>query len=223
MTTVDDTARDHSPDVTGGRRWEDPPSSQDTQLAPHGTPQHVTPSHAAASLQERALVQRPSEQPASMQQPMTIVQLDQVMAIEVDAYEFPWSRANFVDSLAAGHHARLLLGPDGELWGYLVAMRGFEEVHLLNITVKPGVQGRGHARELLEWLVGACREQPARRLWLEVRESNARARRIYDRYGFATIGMRKGYYPAPLGRREDAVVMALDIEPVEGKGGDALD
>ena len=46
-------------------------------------------------------------------------------------------------------------------------------------------------------------------LWLEVRTANARARRLYERFGFREIGIRRGYYPAAQGRREDAVVMSL--------------
>lgn len=141
--------------------------------------------------------------------PMTALHLDAVLAIENAAYEFPWSRGNFVDSLAAGHAAQMLCNLRGELLGYLVALPGYEEMHLLNLTVAPAVQGRGHARGMLAWLVALCREQGAEQLWLEVRESNVRARSVYQRFGFASIGLRKGYYPAPLGRREDAVVMGM--------------
>lgn len=146
--------------------------------------------------------------------PMTAPHLDAVLAIEAVAYEFPWSHGNFVDSLAAGHVAQMLCGPRGELLGYLVALPGFEEMHLLNLTVAPAAQNRGHARSMLAWLVALCLRQEARQLWLEVRESNARARRIYEFFGFAEIGMRKGYYPAPGGRREDAVVMSLAVKEV---------
>jgi [ribosomal protein S18]-alanine N-acetyltransferase len=145
--------------------------------------------------------------------PMTALHVDGVLAIETVAYDFPWSRGNFVDSLAAGHVAQMLCSTRGELLGYLVALPGFEEMHLLNLTVAPAAQSRGHARGMLAWLVALCRRQDARQLWLEVRESNARARRIYERFGFAEIGKRKGYYPAPAGRREDAVVMGLPIVP----------
>lgn len=155
--------------------------------------------------------------------PMTAQHLDAVLAIELAAYEFPWSRGNFVDSLAAGHVAQLLRGARGELRGYLVALPGFEEMHLLNLTVAPAEQGRGHARCMLEWLVALCAQQHAAQLWLEVRESNVRARGVYRRFGFAHIGKRKGYYPAPGGLREDAVVMGLPIAPRPAGADDALE
>jgi len=143
--------------------------------------------------------------------PMSRMHLDAVLAIEAAAYAFPWSRGNFIDSIAAGYPARVLLDARGAMLGYFVAMAGVDEMHLLNITVAPAAQSRGHARHMIAALVALCREHTAQQLWLEVRESNARARAIYTRLGFLQQGMRKGYYPAPFGRREDAVVMSLKI------------
>jgi len=142
---------------------------------------------------------------------MTTSHLDAVLAIEVAAYAFPWSRGNFIDSLAAGYPAQVLLDAHGEMLGYFVAMGGVDEMHLLNITVAPAVQGRGHARQMIAALVALCREHQAHELWLEVRESNARARAIYALLGFEQKGVRKGYYPAPFGRRENAIVMSLKL------------
>jgi ribosomal-protein-alanine N-acetyltransferase len=142
---------------------------------------------------------------------MRLSDLDAVMAVEQAAYEFPWTRGNMVDSLLTGHLASVMLGRDGSVVGYFVAMVGVEEVHLLNLTVAPAYQRQGHAVELLDVLVSHCREHRAGRLWLEVRPTNARARRIYERYGLRMVGVRRGYYPAAQGRREDALVMSLDI------------
>ena len=144
--------------------------------------------------------------------PMSTAQVDAVMAIEVAAYPFPWSRGNFIDSLAAGYPTRVLYGGGGELLGYFVAMGGVDEMHLLNITVTPAVQGRGHARTLIDALIALCREQKARELWLEVRAGNERARAMYLHLGFTQVGVRRGYYPASFARREDAVVMSLKVD-----------
>ena len=142
---------------------------------------------------------------------MTTAHLPAVMAIEVGAYAFPWSRGNFIDSLAAGYPARVLMDPRGAMLGYFVAMGGVDEMHLLNITVADHAQGRGHARRMIAALIELCHEQLANELWLEVRESNVRARDIYARLGFTQKGARKGYYPAAFGKREDAVVMSLRL------------
>ena len=152
--------------------------------------------------------------------PMTVARLDDVVALEQEAYEFPGSRGNFVDSLAAGYRADLLLDAAGALVGYCVAMPGVDEMHLLNVTVRPELEGRGHGRALLDALVEASRARGARQVWLEVRESNLRARELYERYGFVRAGVRRGYYPAPLGRREAAVVMSLALD---GGGNDGVD
>ncbi len=149
--------------------------------------------------------------------PMSTAHVDAVMAIEMAAYAFPWSRGNFIDSLAAGYPARVLRGEHGELLGYFVAMGGVDEMHLLNITVAPAAQGRGHARTLIDALTALCREHAARSLWLEVRASNTPAREMYGHLGFTQVGLRKGYYPAPHAHREDAVVMRLKFG-----AGDAL-
>lgn len=154
---------------------------------------------------------------------MTTAHLDAVLAVELKAYEYPWTRGNFIDSLAAGHPAQVLVDANRDLLGYFVAMAAPEEMHLLNLTVAPAAQGHGHARHMLHELVEQCRRRGARQLWLEVRNSNARARAIYLHYGFDEVGVRKRYYPAAQGRREDAVVMSLQIAASSTEAGDALD
>ncbi len=142
--------------------------------------------------------------------PMATESLDAVMAVERVAYPHPWTRGNFEDSLRAGYHAQMLLAGEA-LVGYYVAMKGVDEVHLLNITVSPPQQGQGWGGALLDALAAWSRGQGAQWLWLEVRVSNSPAQRLYERYGFRRVGLRKGYYPASHGRREDAVVMSLPL------------
>ncbi|MEO5688895.1 MAG: ribosomal protein S18-alanine N-acetyltransferase [Burkholderiaceae bacterium] len=139
--------------------------------------------------------------------------LDAVLAIEVQAYPFPWTRGNFIDSIAAGYLLRALVADDGEMVGYFVAMPGFEEMHLLNVTVAAHHQGQGHARRLLAELYALSAGFAATAVWLEVRESNARARALYLRDGFTEAGNRRDYYPAPQGQREDAILMTRLLHP----------
>jgi len=136
--------------------------------------------------------------------------LDAVMRIELDAYTHPWNTDNFRDALQAGYQAQVLLA-GGRMLGYFVAMRGVDEVHLLNITVAPPEQRQGLARTMLEALAIWSRGQGAQWVWLEVRVGNLRALRIYEQQGFRRVGLRKGYYPADLGEREDALVMSLQL------------
>jgi len=143
-------------------------------------------------------------------EPMTEAHLDTVIAIERRAYDHPWTRGNFADSLRSGYQAQMLTA-GGTLLGYFVAMKGVDEVHLLNITVAPQWQGQGWGRVLLDALAVWSRAQGAQWLWLEVRSGNLRAQRIYERHGYRRVGTRVAYYPADQGRREDAVVMSLQL------------
>ena len=150
-------------------------------------------------------------QPQPLLRPMQFGDLDAVLAVERSAYAFPWTRGNFVDSLAAGYLAELLVQDAAGLVGYCVAMAGVDEMHLLNLTVAPAMQGRGHSHTLLDALERHCLRLQLPRLWLEVRAGNAHARQLYARRGFVEVGLRRGYYPAAKGQREDAVVMSLDL------------
>lgn len=142
--------------------------------------------------------------------PMTPGRLDEVLAIEARAYAHPWSRGNFSDSLRCGYQGQLLCA--GEvLLGYFVAMKGVDEVHLLNITVAPEYQGQGWGRIMLDALAVWARGEGAQWLWLEVRVGNQRAQRVYERYGYRRVGERRNYYPDGPGRREDAIVMSFKL------------
>lgn len=162
-----------------------------------------------------ALPARHDRPAATRLRAMQFDDLPRVLDIEARCYSHPWTRGNFIDSLAAGYLAVVLwatdAGADDALVGYFVAMVGVDELHLLNLTVAPRWQRLGHAQALLDALEQHCRERAAPTLLLEVRQGNERARQVYRRRGFAEIGLRRGYYPAGHGRREDAVVMSLAV------------
>lgn len=143
-------------------------------------------------------------------EPLAIQHLDAVLRVEQQAYAHPWSRCNFIDSLDAGYQAQLLLADD-ELLGYFVAMKGVDEVHLLNITVTPDYQRQGWAHVMLDALAIWARGQGVDWLWLEVRVGNERAIHVYEAHGYRRVGQRKNYYPAVQGQREHAVVMSLRL------------
>lgn len=143
-------------------------------------------------------------------EPLSLQRLDDVLRIEQAVYEFPWSRGNFIDSLKSGYQMQMLTA-GGQILGYFVAMKGVDEVHLLNLTVAPGFQRQGWARIMLDGLAIWSRGAGTEWLWLEVRVSNLRALHLYERYGFRRVGERKRYYPGAQGTREDAVVMSVQL------------
>lgn len=165
--------------------------------------------------------------------PWALVPLDEatlplVAEVERVSHPHPWGEGHFRDSLAAGYWCQLLVTPplsgdptewqqaprlaDGRLLlAYLVAMPGYLETHLLNITTVPQHRRQGSARLLLEALQAWSRLQGAECLWLEVRASNLGARALYEQIGFLQVGRRRDYYPADGSQREDAVIMSLAL------------
>ena len=141
---------------------------------------------------------------------LTPARIAEVVAIERTAYSHPWTERNFADSLQAGYNCQLLIAGH-TLLGYFVAMRGVDEVHLLNITVAPAYQRQGWASILMQGLAIWSRGQGAQCLWLEVRAGNHQALAVYEHLGFVRVGRRKDYYPADGGKREDAVVMSKTL------------
>jgi ribosomal-protein-alanine N-acetyltransferase len=144
-------------------------------------------------------------------EPMRESDIEDVLAVEVRVYPYPWSRANFLDSLASGYQAWVLRDQAMRLLGYFLIMPVVDEAHLLNVAVAEEWQGQGLGRFLLNQSVACARGLGMESMLLEVRPSNARALGIYERYGFEQIGRRKGYYPAADQQREDAIVMRYNL------------
>ena len=133
--------------------------------------------------------------------------LDAVVAIEREVFLFPWTRGNFADSIGSGYHC-LVLEQDGEVFGYGVMSIGAEEAHLLTLSIAATSQQKGWGEKLLRHFIQIAREQRALTMFLDVRESNRGAARLYERIGFRQIAKRRDYYPA-MGGREDSLVMEL--------------
>lgn len=141
--------------------------------------------------------------------PMNERDLDEVTAVEADIQAFPWTRGHFSDSLQAGHSV-WVCRRGGELIGFAIVISVIDEAHLLNIGVAPRHQGQGFGARLLRHVMAVAREQGASKLFLEVRPSNDQAVALYRHFGFRQIGLRRGYYPAAIGR-EDGLVFDKEL------------
>lgn len=139
-------------------------------------------------------------------QPMTDADLDEVVALEAHVQAFPWTRGNFADALAAGYGA-WVLRREGRLAGFCIVMHAPDVAHLLVIAVDKALHRQGLGGLLLDWCEQQAREHGLEGVLLEVRPSNASAVSFYKRHGYLQIGVRRGYYPAEKGGREDALVM----------------
>jgi ribosomal-protein-alanine N-acetyltransferase len=139
--------------------------------------------------------------------PFRLEDIPAVLVLEARAHAFPWSQGNFADALCSGYYM-VVLEVEGHLAGYGVVQVILDEGHLLNITIDPTRHGQGLGRLLLRHLLDyaqGCTDT----LFLEVRPSNHRAIALYQSMGFNEIGLRRNYYPARNGAREDALLMAL--------------
>ncbi|TCV94994.1 [SSU ribosomal protein S18P]-alanine acetyltransferase [Luteibacter rhizovicinus] len=135
--------------------------------------------------------------------------LDAVVAIEQESYDFPWTAGIFRDCLQVGHNCWVIVH-DGEIAGYGILSVAAGEAHVLNICIANQHRGLGYGRRMMGRLLDLARWYGTERVFLEVRPSNPVAKGLYESLGFAQIGRRPGYYPAKSGR-EDAIVMALDM------------
>ncbi len=157
---------------------------------------------------------------------MRVTDVDGVTRIEQDAFPFPWTRGNFLDSLDSGYDAwvaRESIANGGRIAGYFLLMPVVDEMHLLNITVRPDLQGQGLGSRLMDKVRERTITAGMASILLEVRPSNVHALAVYRHLGFAQIGVRKNYYPAAAGNREDAIVMRLPIDTAKSsqQGDDA--
>ncbi len=141
--------------------------------------------------------------------------LSAIEEIERRSYPTPWSRSMFAGELAKP--ASVCLGAfEGErLAGYMIISRYVDAWHVMNIAVDPEFRRRGIATALLERLFELTEDESRRGYTLEVRVSNEAAIKLYERLGFRSRGIRRGYYTD---NREDALIMWRDAAPADDAG-----
>ena len=142
---------------------------------------------------------------------MTPADLDRVMRVEREVYQFPWTERIFSDCIRVGYLCWMALR-GREAVGHAVISVTAGESHILNLSIAAHHQRRGYGSRFIEFLVEEARSRDAHTMLLEVRPSNTAAINCYNAAGFNEIGSRKDYYPAP-GGREDALLFARHIPP----------
>lgn len=161
--------------------------------------------------------------------PMQESDLDEVLALEQASFTEPWTRKMFLGELRGNAFATNVVARAGEaghgtglaagaLLGYIMFWVVFEELHLMNLAVRPAVRRQGLGAELVRHALSVGAERGVRTALLEVRASNLAAIALYEGLGFARKSVRKGYYDHP---REDAVIMVFTMTFTE-KGGDTM-
>jgi ribosomal-protein-alanine N-acetyltransferase len=140
--------------------------------------------------------------------------LEALTALEIASQPVPWSDDQLLLELV--NDDAVVLGvrdPVDGLVGHICLRKILDELWVLNLAVHPSARERGLGRQLLDRALARALESACTSLWLEVREHNERARRLYDRFGFGEKGRRAGYYPPvpPSTEREAAIVMSRDV------------
>jgi ribosomal-protein-alanine N-acetyltransferase len=131
-----------------------------------------------------------------------------VALLENEVFPDPWSENAFREELAAAGRCYLVAEEGGTVLGYGGLLVVAEDAHVTTLAVAPADRGRGLGTRLMLHLAGEALAAGVSHLTLEVRVGNESAQRLYHRFGFETVGVRRHYY-----RDEDALIMwALDID-----------
>lgn len=142
---------------------------------------------------------------------LDITRVDELHAIELRGYPYPWSAKIMRDTFKAGTACWGLLGADGRISAYAFVNTAVGEAQLLNLCVDPHHHGQGLGRQMMRFLMDVAQQEFCTIFLLEVRRSNTAARRLYESLGFNTLGVRKGYYPNGADGSEDALVMGYEF------------
>jgi ribosomal-protein-alanine N-acetyltransferase len=140
---------------------------------------------------------------------MTLSDVAAVCAIEQQVQSQPWTQGNFSDALRSGYRC-VVDEIATEIVSYAVLMPVVDEAELLTIAVAPSQQRKGLGGLMLRAIIASAEAQELRKIFLEVRVSNAGAIALYRASGFVEIGLRRGYYQNAEGR-EDALLMACEL------------
>jgi len=130
--------------------------------------------------------------------------VEQVYAIELEAFSSPWTRASILMEVISPRSHYLVMENEGEIIGYVGLWKIFDEGHITNIAIKKGYRNRGFGLLLMEKLMDHAQENQIEKLTLEVRCGNFQALKLYKKLGFVEAGRRKGFYDLP---KEDAIIM----------------
>lgn len=130
--------------------------------------------------------------------------MDRVFEIEQTCFSHPWSLRSVKSGQNSSIDTWLVLEEEGDIRGYCVFRVIGGEGELLRIAILPEFRGRGLSKKLMDQMVEYSRKKNVHTIYLEVRESNIKARNLYKSYGFSEESIRKNYYRHPC---ENAVIM----------------
>ena len=133
--------------------------------------------------------------------------LDAVLAIEEASFHNPTTRAWYESELQRPDvcFVYVIRTAEAPVAGFCAFWKVVDQIHINNLAIHPAFRGRGLGAMLLREVLDQAARMGAPNATLEVRRSNEPARRLYERAGFATTGVRSSYYSNPL---EDALILS---------------
>lgn len=134
--------------------------------------------------------------------------IHRIIEIEKVSFSDPWDERLFLDVIDSENKHLMIADEGGEIAGYIVFEKVLDEGHITNLAVGGEHRKKGIATGLINKVLGLAKGMNMREIFLEVRESNGAARKLYSKFGFAELGKRKGYYQ---GTNEDAIVLRLHM------------
>lgn len=139
---------------------------------------------------------------------MTPADLAAVTELEKETFSIPWSRQGFEDALKREENCFLVIKQGEEILGYCGYYKVFEEAEVMNVCIKKSRRKEGLGSLMMKRLIQEAEAEGVQRMVLEVRVSNESAIHMYEKLGFASLGIRKDFYEIP---REDAMIMEADL------------
>ena len=170
-------------------------------------PQEICPLYVKNRVAQ-SIIERKFDPPLNLRD-LSVRDVPLLKQIEEQAYDFGWSKGNFVDALNENYIAKALIN-NSVMVGYYFWQKVLDECHLLNFTIASERQRKGLGNWMLSQLLVSLRAKSITAIYLEVRPSNDTAISLYSKFGFSIIGRRKNYYPGKESR-EDALVMKRTI------------
>ena len=131
--------------------------------------------------------------------------IEQVVRIEKEIFSIPWSAHSFEDAAMTKENIYLVCECNGVIAGYCGLWTVLGEGNITNMAVDKEYRKKGIGEALMKEMEKRGRQKDVDIFFLEVRQSNAAARRLYDKMGYKEIGTRKRFYERPV---EDAIVMS---------------
>jgi len=131
-----------------------------------------------------------------------------VAAIEAVSFSMPWSLRAFTDTVEKENFRYFVAEENGEILGYCGFLYVLDEAEIPNVCVKESARKQGVGKQMMSALLDEAKKLGLAVLYLEVRESNQAARKLYESLGFVENGIRKNFYEQPV---EHAVLMSKTL------------